>query len=126
MSEIAVNTVNARGSKVKPLPSLERLNSIFKIIPEVQGLVWNGKTKEAGSKCLRKNGDKRQVCVGFRPEPNEKLALFPVHLIVWKMIGREIPDGHEINHIDGDVWNNSKIYLSFSLLSFKFIIMIIH
>lgn len=107
MNTVVADKVVTRKRKVKPLPSREWLNSRFDIIPEVQGIVWKGGTKEAGSKCKRPDGSKRDVCVGITPVPGEGVKLYPVHLIVWHMLGRDIPDGYELNHKDGDLWNNS-------------------
>lgn len=107
MNTVVADKVVTRKRKVKPLPSREWLNSRFDIIPEVQGIVWKGGAKEAGSKCKRPDGSKRDVCVGITPVPGEGVKLYPVHLIVWHMLGRDIPDGYELNHKDGDLWNNS-------------------
>lgn len=105
MNPIEETKIKASNGKVKPLPSAEWLNAAFDISPEVQGIVWKGNKKGAGSKCKRPNGLKRDVCVGIKQDGKTKL--YPVHQIVWKMLGREIPDGHELHHIDGDLWNNS-------------------
>lgn len=114
-----------RGKERKPLPSVEFLNECF-THDRVNGLLfwkerpashfptlkaalgWNGRFPgtEAGSKCCRPNGKHRYRDVGLKLAANGEAYLYSVHLLIWLMLGNEVPENCEVDHKDRDPWNN--------------------
>lgn len=64
--------------------------------------VWSAQNanKPTGYRCRRKSGDPCtiQVCINGK--------LFHAHRVIWEMMVGPIPRDMEIDHINGDPWNN--------------------
>lgn len=125
MNQEPIAKVRRRGKERKPLPSLGFLIECFTHDRPNGVLIWNTRPvshfpseeaaknwnrrfagTEAGSKCCRPNGARRHRDVGLKLAADGKAYLYSVHLIIWLMLGREIPENYEIDHRDRDPWNN--------------------
>jgi hypothetical protein len=115
------DSVAKKSVKRKELPTKEFLNECFSYDPETGKLIWKTRPlhhfpnswrmnatnarmagKEAGTrvKCHR-TGNPKCVDVGFW-----KVAKYKAHIIIHLLMGIEIPDGLEVDHRDGNPWNN--------------------
>lgn len=66
-----------------------------------RGYVYKKKGDEAGSRGFMRGKEKHMI----RVQVNDG-RLVPVHRIIWTIVFGEIGDGHVIDHIDGDPFNN--------------------
>ena len=55
---------------------------------------------EAGLKCYMRDGDRHMIRVYFGGR------LYPAHRVIWTLECGEIAEGHVIDHIDGNPFNN--------------------
>ena len=109
-----------KGLLVRPLPSSEYLNSLFVYDPETgfvtrkprpvewfasnrSHAVWNSRFlgKRAGCNATV-NGSTRRSCRSIRIDN----VLYTEHRIIFAMLGKEVPEGHVIDHENRDPWDN--------------------
>lgn len=67
-----------------------------------KGYVYKKKGEEAGTPMFMRGKEKHMTRVQIN---DGRLA--PVHRIIWTIVFGEIEDGHVIDHIDGDPFNNN-------------------
>ena len=66
-----------------------------------KGYVYKSKGDEAGHKSYSRDGVKHMMRVQLNSTRHAA-----VHRIIWTMLVGDIADGHVIDHIDGDPFNN--------------------
>jgi len=105
----------------KELPSAEFLNSLLTYCPETGNLYWKEREitgyslrltnvfkarfgKIAGTLSRKMDGTPHAIRVRVDGEGIRRSAV--AHRVIWKMIGREVPDRMVIDHIDQNPWNN--------------------
>jgi len=105
----------------KELPSSEFLNSILMYFPDTGDLRWREREitgysfrltnvfknrfgKIAGTLSKKKDGTPHAIRVRIVGEGISRSAV--AHRIIWKILGREVPDGMVIDHRDRNPWNN--------------------
>jgi len=123
----SIDKVPCRGGKRKTLPPVEFLRECLEYRPDDQiGLywalrprhhftsdgshkAWNARFsgKPAGNRFLKKNGARKYVEIGLAMGRTKGNKIFSATHIIMTMLGREIPYGHEVHHIDFNPWNNS-------------------
>lgn len=113
-----------RGLPRIELPSLEYLQECFDYNPETGLLFWKARplhhflgTKgqnswnarfagtEAGNRYYRK-GEREYRSVGLLDKDKGRARLYHVHLLVMKMLRRDMEPGQEVDHINHDKWDN--------------------
>jgi len=107
------------------LPPLTFIRELFNYNPETGELTWakrpdhHFKTPQAaklwnarfvgvaaGTRLVRKNGEKRYSEVGIREGQEGRTKLFFAHRVIWYLHYGEDPAGLEIDHINHDPWDN--------------------
>jgi len=104
---------------VKPLPSLEYLNQCF-VYDEVNGgLIWKIRSSNHYPSGINQMAITTKFNTRFAGKPAGSVNIngyrnvyikggeYKVHRIVWAMCNnKNIPDGFDVDHIDGDKTNN--------------------
>jgi hypothetical protein len=125
MSQSAVEIIRRRGAPRKQLPSREMLLELFDYDKENGELIWKPRPrsdflrhrsfltwnrrfagKRAGSYICRPSGERRYVQIGLDYQRTGKNFLFNAHALICVIEEIAIPEFHEIDHKDGDPWNN--------------------
>lgn len=95
--------------KANPLPSNELLNSLFRYDSESGKLFWKVGGSLGENRKRRKEVEVESLSgSGTRPYLGARIQhkIYLVHRIVWKLVTGKDPFGHQIDHVDGDRFNN--------------------
>lgn len=122
-NSVAADNAAQNGAKVKRLPSAEYLHECFSYDPETGHLTWKERPREhfksdgsanrfqrlfSGRKAGHedRNSFGARASIAITMKVGGRCRYFHAHNIIWSMLGRILPEGHEVDHKDGNPWNN--------------------
>lgn len=94
--------------RAKVLPSQERLKQVLEYNPDSGVLTWKPRPenryftthKEAGTRCWQANGAPSGKLISI------DMVRYKVSRIIWVITYGSLPDGYEIDHANGNPWDD--------------------